>query len=203
MGDSVAERELGYVSETRQLTAHHLVPLLHHLVHQAKETPGVADKAFNTDTTMAIATPHFLSIRSPALATRPATPSATCKQPTNAGTSSEVPRISGLTKFNTLNTSSKMAALVTFSGRCVFISCRALACVPPRGAACQTRRLPRSLLDYTLSPLERSWSHLPPQPQSPPPLRHCQHERPDFVREPVQAIQVSAFGASKNPFSIV
>src|SRR5215208_2621137 len=83
----------------------------------AKETPGVADKAFNTDTTMAIATPHFLSIHSPALATRPATPNATYKQATTAGTSSEAPRISGLTKFNALNTSSKMAAIVVFSGR--------------------------------------------------------------------------------------
>src|SRR5215212_3087356 len=93
-----------------------------------KETPGVAIKAFNTDTTMANATPHFLSIHSPALATRPATPSATCKQPVNADTSSEAPKISGLTRFRALNTSSKMAAMVTFSGRCVFIFCQALAC---------------------------------------------------------------------------
>src|SRR3712207_6693609 len=103
----------------------------------AKETPGVADKAFNTDTTIANATPHFLSIHSPALATRPATPSATCKQPVNAGTSSEAPKISGLTKFRALNTSSKMAAMVTFRGRCVFILCQALACLPRGGAAHQ------------------------------------------------------------------
>ncbi len=96
-------------------------------VVSAKETPGGADKAFNTDTTIANATPHFLSIHSPALATRPATPSATCKQPTNAGTSSEAPKISGLTKFNALNTSSKIAAMVTFSGRCMFVSCRSSA----------------------------------------------------------------------------
>ena len=43
----------------------------------------------------------------------------------------------------------------------------------------------------------------PPQPQQPPPPRHCQHERAGLFREPEQAIQVSALGASENLFSVV